>query len=169
MAAEVLHTCACICADQRLAQRQRRQADAARDEYLLNLFRRADQTCGAPQLEHQGSQQWQQNGWAAQGSSAGLQQQNPMRIGQNGHSMGQNGQHGAAGAPAFHLPGYPGHGQLPVNGNPSSAGSQEPHKVDAAGSDGRLSNILDNSEGALDSEKVLYWAPSFELHHECLR
>ena len=152
----MLHTCACICADQRLAQRQRRQADAARDEYLLNLFRRADQTCGAPQLKHQGSQQWQQNGWAAQGSMAGPQQQIPSSMGQNGQSMGQNGQHGAAGAPVFHLPGYPGHGPLAMNGNPSSAGSQEPHKVDAAGSDGRLPNILDNSESALNPGKVLH-------------
>ncbi len=152
MAPGVLHACTCNCADQRLAQRQQRQADAARDEYLLNLFRRADQTCGAPNSEHQGPQQWQQNGWAAQGSRVGLQQHNTMSMGRNGLSMGQNG---AAGPPVFHLPGYPCHGPLPVNGNPSSAGSLEPHKVDAAGSDGRLPNILDNSEGALNPEKVL--------------
>lgn len=79
-----------------------------------------------------------------------------MSMGQNSQSMGQNGQHGAAGAPGFHLPGYPGHEPLPVNGNPSSAGSQEPHKVDAAGSDGRLPNILDNSQSALNPGKVLH-------------
>ena len=69
---------------------------------------------------------------------------------QNHSSMGQAGVR-----PIFNLPGYPAHGPLPLQGNPASAGSQEPHKVDAAGSEGRrLPSMVDMSEAALDPAKV---------------
>ena len=117
------------------------QAEAARDEYLLNLFRRADQNC-----THQAEPtQWQPPGWTAPNMASRVPQQNH-------HGMGQMGAR-----PTFNLPGYPAHGPLPLHGNSASAGSQEPHKVDAAGSEGRLPNMVNmvnGSEAALDPAKV---------------
>lgn len=74
--------------------------------------------------------------------ASGAPQQNHLGMGQMGAS------------PTFNLPGYPAHGPLPLHGNPASAGSQEPHKVDAAGSEVWLPNMVDMSEAALDPAKV---------------
>lgn len=132
----VLKAVSLLCADRRMAQRQEMQ-DAARDEYLLKLFRRADQNC--TQQVEPAAAQWQPEGWAVQGSMArGPQQQDSM---------------GGA-RPSFSLPGYPAHGPLPVHGNPANAGSQEPRKVNAAGSHA-LQDMMDKSNGPLDSAKVL--------------
>ncbi|CAL5223612.1 g6152 [Coccomyxa viridis] len=133
-------------ADQRQTQRRNLlQVDAARDEYLLNLFRRADQNC-----THQVEQApWQPNGWTAPNMASRVPQPNHPQ--QNHLGMGQMG---AGARPTFNLPGYPAHGPLPLLGNPANAGSQEPHKVDAAGSEGRLSNLVDMQEAAPDPAKI---------------
>ena len=106
------------------------QADAARDEYLLNLFRRADQNCTHQMQPTQG----QPNGWAGQNAmnrasqQSGLSMANrtPQQSGmqqsvtqQSGMIMGQNDAR-----LMVNLPGYPAHGPLPVHGNPAGAGSQ---------------------------------------------
>ena len=124
-------------ADRRMARRQDQQ-NAARDEYLLNLFRRADQNC-THQVEP-APQNCQQDAWGGQGPA--------MTARSSQQLMGQ-----PSARPSFNLPGYPAHGPLPVRGNPSSAGSQEPHKVDAAGS-GAIQSMLPNEGSILNPAKV---------------
>ena len=138
------------CADQRQTQRRHQlQAEAARDEYLLNLFRRADQNC-THQVE---PAPWQPNGWTAPNMASRVPQ--PSHPQQNHPQQNQLGMGQMGARPTFNLPGYPAHGPLPLHGNPAGAGSQEPHKVDAAGSEGRLSNMVDMQEAAPGSAKVL--------------
>ena len=123
------------CADQKQARGQQMQADAARDEYLLNLFRRADQNCTHQMQPTQG----QPSGWSGQNAinrapqqsgmsmanrtpqQSGMQQSGMQQSGtqQSGMIMGQNDAR-----PMFNLPGYPAHGPLPVHGNPAGATSQ---------------------------------------------
>ena len=120
-------------ADRRMARNQEQQK-AARDEYLLNLFRRADQNC-THQVEPA-----QQDAWGGQGP--GMTGRSPQQL------VGQ-----APARPSSNLPGYLAHGPLPVHGNPSSAGSQEPHKVDAAGS-GAIQSMLPSAGSVLNPAKV---------------
>ena len=131
-------------ADRRMARTQEQQ-NAARDEYLLNLFRRADQNC-THQVEPA-----QQDAWGGQGP--GTTGRSPQQL------TGQ-----ALARPSFNLPGYPAHGLLPVHGNPSSAGSQEPHKVDAAGS-GAIQSMLPSAGSVLNPAKVWHLACATRLSH----